>query len=165
MPDESDRNDPQVSDSRDELRTIAFRLREIQRLLGMRVTQENVRLEAEELSPVTEAKFFKETDHEPQISHRQVRHNVGSLGDLDLGDTVQLTLLNGRSVSGRIGPLDYIPGEQLRLELEPVDGAPIRYEVKTHMEDVGWSPITVRRYQQGDDEWVSLGVIRSVRKL
>lgn len=41
------------SDSRDELRTIAFRLREIQRLLGARVEQENRRLEADDIEPVS----------------------------------------------------------------------------------------------------------------
>lgn len=38
----------------DELRTIGFRLRELQRLLSMRVAQENRRLEADGLDPVTE---------------------------------------------------------------------------------------------------------------
>lgn len=43
----------------DELRTIAFRLREIQRLLGARVAQENRWLEAEGLEPVTDHDFFR----------------------------------------------------------------------------------------------------------
>lgn len=41
-----------------ELRTIGFRMREIQRLLSMRVEQENRRLEAEGLEPVTEPRFL-----------------------------------------------------------------------------------------------------------
>lgn len=45
------------TDERDELRTLAFRMREIQRLLAMRVEQENRRLESEGLEPVTEAAF------------------------------------------------------------------------------------------------------------
>lgn len=47
------------SDERDELRTVAFRLREIQRLLGARVEQENRRLAAEGLEPVTHHRFFR----------------------------------------------------------------------------------------------------------
>lgn len=43
----------------EELRTIGFRLREIQRLLGMQVVQENKRLENDGLEPVEESKFFK----------------------------------------------------------------------------------------------------------
>lgn len=46
----------------DELRTIAFRLRELQRLLGMRIEQENRRMEAEGLDPVTRPRFLQETD-------------------------------------------------------------------------------------------------------
>ena len=40
-----------------ELRTLSFRMREIQRLLNMRVEQENRRLEAEGLEPVPERSF------------------------------------------------------------------------------------------------------------
>lgn len=40
-----------------ELRTIGFRMREIQRLLNMRVEQENRRLEAEGIEPVPERSF------------------------------------------------------------------------------------------------------------
>lgn len=49
---------PHASNERDELRTISFRLREIQRLLGARVEQENRRLEAEGMEPVTDHGFF-----------------------------------------------------------------------------------------------------------
>lgn len=41
---------------REELRTIAFRMREIQRLLGVRVEQENRKLEAEGIDPVTDTR-------------------------------------------------------------------------------------------------------------
>ena len=49
-------------DGKGELRTIAFRMRELQRLLGMRVEQENRRLEAEGLEPVTRPRFLEESD-------------------------------------------------------------------------------------------------------
>lgn len=42
---------------RDELRTIAFRMREIQRLLSVRVEQENRKLDAEGIQPVTDLRF------------------------------------------------------------------------------------------------------------
>lgn len=45
------------SEQRDELRTMAFRMREIQRLLSMRVEQENRRLEADGLERVTDSSF------------------------------------------------------------------------------------------------------------
>lgn len=60
MPDASDQPQglPSAETSeRDELRTIAFRIREIQRLLSARVEQENRRLEAEGIEPVSNAGF------------------------------------------------------------------------------------------------------------
>lgn len=47
---------------RGELRTIGFRLRELQRLLSMRVEQENRRMEAEGLEPVTRPRFMDPAD-------------------------------------------------------------------------------------------------------
>lgn len=44
------------------LETMAARMREIQRLIGMRVEQENRRLEAEGLEPVTRPRFLQEAD-------------------------------------------------------------------------------------------------------
>lgn len=41
----------------EQLRTIAFRMREIQRLMAVRVEQENRRLEAEGLDPVEGGRF------------------------------------------------------------------------------------------------------------
>lgn len=49
-------------DLRDEVRTIGFRMREIQRLLGVRIEQENRRLEQEGLDPVTRPRFRDEGD-------------------------------------------------------------------------------------------------------
>lgn len=54
-----DEPDQEKSSSRDELRTIAFRLREIQRLLAVRAAQENRWLEAEGLEPVSDEEAFK----------------------------------------------------------------------------------------------------------
>lgn len=48
----------------DQLRTISFRMREIQRLLAIRVEQENRRLEAEGLEPVTESRFREQSENE-----------------------------------------------------------------------------------------------------
>ena len=53
-----------AADVRDELRTIGFRLREIQRLMSARVEQENRRLAAEGIEPV-EATSFRERPSEP----------------------------------------------------------------------------------------------------
>lgn len=49
---------PEQGEQGTELRTIAFRMREIHRLLAIRAEQENRRLEAEGLEPVTESRFL-----------------------------------------------------------------------------------------------------------
>ncbi|AGN01707.1 hypothetical protein L593_08810 [Salinarchaeum sp. Harcht-Bsk1] len=54
MADQQPRRSDRTVTEIDELRTVGFRLREIQRLLSMRVEQENRRLEAEGIDPVTE---------------------------------------------------------------------------------------------------------------
>jgi hypothetical protein len=60
MSDASDRPDSDQgseTSERDEIRTVAFRMREIQRLLSVRVEQENRKLEAEGIEPVPTARF------------------------------------------------------------------------------------------------------------
>lgn len=54
MDDTAPRQRDRAATTDDELRTVGFRLREIQRLLSMRVEQENRRLEAQGIDPVTE---------------------------------------------------------------------------------------------------------------
>lgn len=52
-----DRTGDVKSDVRNELRTIAFRLREVQRLRGARVVRENRRLDAADLDPGDDHEF------------------------------------------------------------------------------------------------------------
>lgn len=52
---------PEVAE---ELRTIGFRLRELQRLLSIRVEQENRRLAADGIDQVSESRFFREAREE-----------------------------------------------------------------------------------------------------
>jgi hypothetical protein len=56
-PSQTDTRRSAETSDRDELRTIAFRMREIQRLLSVRVEQENRRLEAEGVDPVDATRF------------------------------------------------------------------------------------------------------------
>lgn len=55
--DDQTEESPVETNQQDELRTIGFRMREIQRLLSIRVEQENRRLEADGIEPVTETQF------------------------------------------------------------------------------------------------------------
>ncbi|MFC6732440.1 MULTISPECIES: hypothetical protein [unclassified Haladaptatus] len=145
-----------------ELRTIGFRLREIQRLLSMRVVQENRRLEADGLTPVTEADFFKQEIDEERISRQGVSRQAERLGGLELGAGVRLTLVDGTVIAGTAGPIEFVPSERLRLELRPRDDSAVRFEVRTAFDETGWAPVTVRRYEIGDNDWDVLGVVREV---
>lgn len=55
---------PGQTTQNDQLRTISFRMREIQRLMAIRVEQENRRLEAEGIDPVTETQFRTHPDED-----------------------------------------------------------------------------------------------------
>ena len=55
---DGDRTHDEETATSEELRTIGFRLREIQRLLAVRVEQENRWLEAEGLEPMTDSDRF-----------------------------------------------------------------------------------------------------------
>ena len=55
---DGDRTHGEETATNEELRTIGFRLREIQRLLAVRVEQENRWLEAEGLEPMTDSDRF-----------------------------------------------------------------------------------------------------------
>lgn len=61
-PDADDASDQRAQ--RDHLRTLAFRMREIQRLLAIRVEQENRRLQAEDIEPVNDTPFRRRSDNE-----------------------------------------------------------------------------------------------------
>ncbi|MFB9808566.1 hypothetical protein ACFFQF_27010 [Haladaptatus pallidirubidus] len=150
------------SDTRDELRTIGFRLREIQRLLGMRVKQENRRLETEGIDPVSSTSFFKDIDRLGEISQTTINEAVDSLGNLGLGDSVRGTLNDGTTIEGTASPIDYTPTEHLRVEVESVDDSSLRYELLSHYKSGKWEPIRVRRYRTGDDDWIPRGVIAEI---
>ena len=150
------------SETRDELRTIAFRLREIQRLVGMRVKQENRRLETEGIDPVSSTGFFKDVDRLGEISQTTINAAVDALGDLGLGDSVRGTLSDGTTIEGKASPIDYTPTEHLRVEVESVDDPSLRYELTSHYESGKWEPIRVRWYRTGDDDWIPRGVIADI---
>lgn len=63
---DGDRTHGEETTGNEELRTIGFRLREIQRLLAVRVEQENRRLAAEGVEPVSEADRFRSEGADPE---------------------------------------------------------------------------------------------------
>ena len=157
-------NEPSEGDRTDaELRTVGFRLREIQRLLSVRVQQENRRLEADGIEPVTKADFFRSGEAGGPSGER-VDRQVEALLELDVFDEVSVVLADGREVRGRATPIDYVPAEYLRLELQPRGGHGVRYEVTTEYVDGEWEPLAVRRNESGDDRWTPVGTVRACRR-
>lgn len=152
------------SSTREELRTVAFRLREIQRLLSMRVEQENRRLEVEGIEPVRDTTFAtKHGRDDTGVPARRTERHVRKIAALDLFSEMELGLDDGKTVEGRVTPIDYVPGRRLRFELQPTDRANVRYRVHSEHSEGGWDALTVRRYEIGDDEWSSVGVVARCR--
>ena len=151
----------QTSDARDELRTIGFRMREIQRLLSMRVQQENRRLEAEGLDPVTEATFFKPRDGR-QPTGGAVRYLIQTLASLDIFEEARVTLDDGTTIRGRCNPITYTPNERLRMEIQPRDDD-ARYDLRARYADDEWSTPVVRQYVDEDNDWTEVGELHTIR--
>ncbi len=152
------------SSAREELRTIAFRLREMQRLFSMRVEQENRRLEAEGIEPVQEATFAaKYSPESADISEKRTEGHVRKIAALDLFSELELSLDDGRTVGGRVTPIDYVPRRRLRFELQPTDRANVRYRVHTEHSGDRWDALTVHRYEVGEDGWSTLGAVWDCR--
>lgn len=147
---------------RDELRTVAFRLRELQRLGSARVEQENRRLAADGLEPVTQAEFFRRTVRPRAVTGEGTARLVEELGALEVDDDVQVTLLDGTTVEGRAGPIDYDPTARLRVELTPTHETAVRYELRSVREDGDWTQVRVRTYAAGDDDWTALAPVSAV---
>lgn len=167
MVEQSDREEtPETaqSDTRDELRTIAFRLREIQRLMSMRVQQENRRLEAEGIDPITDATFFKQSEGHRLASESAIRYLIETLTGLDIFQEASVTLVDGTTIHGRVNPITYTPHERLRLEIRPPD-EDARYELRAEYTDEQWSTPVIRRYVAPDDDWMELGEIDTMRTL
>ncbi|WP_435335843.1 hypothetical protein [Haloarchaeobius sp. TZWWS8] len=156
--------EPKKSDTRDELRTIGFRLREIQRLMSMRVQQENRRLEAEGIEPITDATFFKQSEGHRQASENAIRYLIETLAGLDIFQEASVTLVDGTTIHGRVNPITYTPQERLLLEIRPRD-EDARYELRAEYTGERWSTPVIRRYTAPDDDWTELGEIDTMRTL
>ncbi|MFC7045996.1 hypothetical protein ACFQH6_11740 [Halobacteriaceae archaeon GCM10025711] len=161
QPDSGETGGAMTSDARDELRTIGFRMREIQRLLSMRVQQENRRLEADGLDPVAEATFFK--GHDGRLSTGgPVGYLIQTLAGLDIFDEARVTLDDGTTIRGRCNPITYTPNERLRMEIRPRDEDE-RYDLRARYADDEWDTPVVRQYVDEDNDWTELGELHAIR--
>lgn len=149
--------------SREELRTIAFRLRELQRLLSVRVEQENRRLEAEGIRPVETNDFFTPGRTKLADGADGGEAVVEALSTSLPFETIRLTLGDGRSIAGRIVPVVYSPDEELRLELRPRHERETRFHLRADCREGRWSVPRLRRHKLGEDEWSEVGIVEAVQ--
>ncbi|MFC4357583.1 hypothetical protein ACFO0N_06415 [Halobium salinum] len=86
---------------------------------------------------------------------------VEQLGGAELGERIRLTLADGTTVEGLAGPVEYVPGRRVRVELRG-DGE--RYDASAACEDRKWDPVEARRVAEGgtDPTWDVLGMVESV---
>ncbi|ELZ28007.1 hypothetical protein C474_15939 [Halogeometricum pallidum JCM 14848] len=89
-----------------------------------------------------------------------------TLRELEQGQFVRLTLDNGADIEGRAAQSGESNDECFRLELSTDRGESYdRCQVRTRVIDGAWTPITVRGYRSGDDDWVELGAVANVAPL
>lgn len=89
-----------------------------------------------------------------------------ALRELGQGQFVRLTLDNGTEIEGRATQTDVSDGERFRLELSTERSESYdRYQVRARFIDGAWTPVTVRGYRSGDDDWAELGAVANVTPL
>ena len=89
-----------------------------------------------------------------------------ALRELGREQSVRLLLDNGTEITGRAAQSGESNGERFRLELSTERGEPYdRCQVRTRVIDGAWTPMTVRGYRSGDDDWVELGTVADVTPL
>ncbi|GAB3673352.1 hypothetical protein [Halopiger thermotolerans] len=87
---------------------------------------------------------------------------IDTLTEVDVHDELRVTLLNGTSVEGKAGSVDYVPEDHLRIEIEEEDETETtRYEISATYTDGEWERPRVRRYKHGTetDKWIPVGEI------
>ena len=84
-----------------------------------------------------------------------------TLGDLDVYQHVTVTLDDGTTLAGRANPIDYMPEQSLRLELEPDDEENVRYQF-TASYDGEWEEVRAQRVAADDEDWNDIGTVTEV---
>jgi hypothetical protein len=74
-----------------------------------------------------------------------------------LGESVRIELGDGRSFEGPASPIDYMPDDRFRLEIEPKHEEIRRCEVSSACVEGEWETPQVRHYSLGDDDWTVAG--------
>lgn len=79
-----------------------------------------------------------------------------------LGNHVRIELEDGEAFEGPASPIDYMPGDRFRLEIEPKHERIRRCEVSAVYVDGSWTAPEVRHYSLGDEDWIVAGEAREM---
>ena len=85
---------------------------------------------------------------------------IETLGALGQKQRVRIETEDGATIEARINQCVYTPRENLRLELTPDESSGYRrYQVRSHVEDDAWTPISVQGYDGEGETWVDLSTV------
>ncbi|MFH5801227.1 hypothetical protein [Haladaptatus sp. CMAA 1911] len=88
---------------------------------------------------------------------------IETLGGLELGERVRITVDDGSTIDGEATIIDYDPEERLRVEIEGDEDSRIRHDVRADRENDDWTTPRARRYAPDQDDWAVLGDVTDVR--
>jgi hypothetical protein len=74
-----------------------------------------------------------------------------------LGNHVRIELKDGQAFEGPASPIDYMPDDRFRLEIEPRHEGIRRCEISAVCVDGSWTTPEVRHYSLGDEDWIVAG--------
>lgn len=85
-----------------------------------------------------------------------------TLGNLELGELVQVTLDDGSTITGEASLIDYDPEERLRIEIEEENDSRVRHDISAERENDEWTTPQARRYTPDENDWSELGAVTAV---
>jgi len=86
-----------------------------------------------------------------------------TLDELIPGNRVEVTLDDGTTMEGPVSPVDYLPDDRFRIELNPGGTSIRRCEISARYVDGEWETPEVRHYSLGDDDWTDAGPVDDMR--
>lgn len=88
---------------------------------------------------------------------------IETLGELELGERVRVTVDDDSTIDGEATIVDYDPEKRLRVEIEGDEDSRIRHDVRADRENDDWTTPSARRYGPDQDDWTVLGDVTDVR--
>ncbi|WP_423747204.1 hypothetical protein V5735_21500 (plasmid) [Haladaptatus sp. SPP-AMP-3] len=88
---------------------------------------------------------------------------VQTLGDVELGERIRMTVDGDSTIEGEATLVDYDPEERLRVEIDGEEDSRVRRDVRADRKNGDWTTPKVRRYTPDQGDWAVRGVVTDVR--